>query len=91
MCKGEEVRVCACVCVCVCVCVCMCVCVCVCMCMCVCVRVCVCVCMCMCERVNLQLIISHYEEAGLKRVVGSVWRISHGALPGQAYAQQIIS
>jgi hypothetical protein len=29
------------------------------------------------------------EENGLKRAVGSVWRISHGALPKQAYAQQI--
>ena len=27
------------------------------------------------------------EETGLKKTVGSVWRISHGALPEQAYAQ----
>ena len=29
------------------------------------------------------------EDTGLKRAVGSVWKISHGALPGQAYAHQI--
>jgi hypothetical protein len=29
------------------------------------------------------------EETGLNRNIRSVWRISHGALPGQAYAQQI--
>jgi hypothetical protein len=29
------------------------------------------------------------EETGLRRAVGSAWGISHGALPGQAYAHQI--
>ena len=34
-------------------------------------------------------ILNYREQTRLKRAVGSVWRISHGALPGQAYAQQI--
>ena len=33
--------------------------------------------------------INYREETGLKIAVGSVWRISHGASPGQAYAHQI--
>jgi len=32
---------------------------------------------------------SYREETGQKRAVACVWRISHGALPGLAYAHHI--
>jgi hypothetical protein len=39
----------------------------------------------------LEFIINYREKTGLIRAVGSVWRISHGALPGQAYAHHILA